>query len=84
VVAPDEAGKPSFNGLQYFGSSNAPIYFYAFDIVILAGRNLMKECLAARRNLLETAVLSQLREPSIKIMQSNLTSTNISELEFQG
>jgi bifunctional non-homologous end joining protein LigD len=63
VVALDETGKPSFNELQNYGSSAEPIYFYVFDVLVLGGRNLMMESLAARRNLLEGAVLPNLREP---------------------
>jgi ATP-dependent DNA ligase len=36
VVALDEAGRPSFNTLQNHGS--APIIYYVFDVLILAGR----------------------------------------------
>jgi len=54
VVALDEAGRPSFNGLQNYGSSTAPIYFYVFDVLILEGRNVMEESLVTRRGLLET------------------------------
>src|SRR5690349_6127015 len=35
VVALDESGRPSFNTLQNYGSSQAPVFFYAFDILML-------------------------------------------------
>jgi ATP-dependent DNA ligase len=43
VVALDEAGRPSFNGLQNYGSATAPIFFYAFDVLILGGRSVMDQ-----------------------------------------
>jgi bifunctional non-homologous end joining protein LigD len=38
VVAFDEEGRPSFNALQNFGSAAAPVVYYAFDVMVLAGR----------------------------------------------
>ena len=63
VVALDEDGKPSFNLLQNFGSSKTPLIFYAFDVMILTGKDLMAESLEARRGLLETKILTKLDEP---------------------
>jgi DNA ligase D-like protein (predicted ligase) len=63
VVALDETGRPSFNGLQNHGSATAPIFFYAFDVLILGGKNVMDQSLAARRQLLSNAVLPNLRDP---------------------
>jgi len=63
VVALDEDGRPSFNILQNFASSNVPIIFYVFDLMILSGRDLMKEPLTERRALLEKKVLPKLTEP---------------------
>src|SRR5215208_1054335 len=53
VVAFDEEGRPSFNALQNYGSSAAPVVYYVFDVLVLAGRNVMREVLGARRELLE-------------------------------
>jgi ATP-dependent DNA ligase len=39
VVALDDSGRPSFNTLQNYGSSTAPIFYYAFDVLVLDGRN---------------------------------------------
>src|SRR5947209_12269262 len=39
VVALDDSGRPSFNTLQNFGSSTAPIFYFAFDVLILSGRD---------------------------------------------
>jgi DNA ligase D-like protein (predicted ligase) len=63
VVALDESGRPSFNILQNHGSANVPIIYYVFDILILAGRSVMQEPLAARRDLLRTHILPKLGEP---------------------
>jgi DNA ligase D-like protein (predicted ligase) len=63
VVALDESGRPSFNALQNYGSSTAPIFYYTFDVLILAGRDLRSEPLETRRELLQSKVLSKLCEP---------------------
>jgi DNA ligase D-like protein (predicted ligase) len=63
VVAFDEEGRPSFNALQNFGSAPAPVVYYVFDLMVLAGRNVMREPLEKRRELLEKKVLPKLREP---------------------
>jgi ATP-dependent DNA ligase len=63
VVALDEEGKLSFNVLQNYGSSHAPLLYYAFDLMILAGRDVMAETLDARRALLEDHVLPRVAEP---------------------
>jgi bifunctional non-homologous end joining protein LigD len=63
IVALDENGRPSFNLLQNAGTSTQPIFFYAFDVPILAGRGLTCEPLEARRTLLRTEVLSRLTDP---------------------
>jgi bifunctional non-homologous end joining protein LigD len=39
VVALDESGRPSFNALQNFGSATAPVFYYVFDVLVLAGRD---------------------------------------------
>ncbi len=63
VVAFDDSGRPSFNRLQNYGSSKVPIFYYAFDLPILAGRDLRSQTLDVRRELLRKKVLSRLREP---------------------
>jgi ATP-dependent DNA ligase len=62
VVALDEAGRPSFN-LQNYATSEYALVFYAFDVPILAGKNLMREPLKVRRELLRTKVMPTLGEP---------------------
>lgn len=63
IVAFDESGRPSFNTLQNYGSSKVPIFYFAFDLLILAGRDLRSETLDTRRELLWTKILSRLGEP---------------------
>jgi bifunctional non-homologous end joining protein LigD len=63
VVALDPTGKPSFNALQNYGSSQAPILFYVFDVLILSGRDVMSETLSMRQRLLDRRVLPKLTEP---------------------
>ena len=70
VVALDETGKPSFNVLQNYGSSPSSIFYYAFDVLLLGGRDVMSEPLAARRALLEAASRRSCAIPSD--IQSNL------------
>jgi bifunctional non-homologous end joining protein LigD len=63
VVALDDVGRPSFNLLQNFGSATPPVFYYVFDVLVLAGREVMREPLSARRQLLERDVLPYLTEP---------------------
>jgi bifunctional non-homologous end joining protein LigD len=53
VVARDEAGRPSFSALQNYGSSNVPIVYYVFDVMVLQGVDVMREPPSRRRELLE-------------------------------
>jgi ATP-dependent DNA ligase len=52
IVALDEAGKPSFNPLQNYGSSKADLIYYIFDLMVLARKDAIAEPLAKRRDLL--------------------------------
>ena len=63
IVALDESGRPSFNVLQNYGSAPAPVFFYAFDVMVLDGRDVMSEPLDRRRELLLHKVLNKLEEP---------------------
>ncbi len=63
VVAFDQEGRPSFNALQNYGSAPAPVVYYVFDMMVLAGRNVMREPLEKRREVLEKKVLPKLPEP---------------------
>jgi len=63
VIAFDDDGRPSFNALQNYGSAAAPVIYYVFDVMVLAGRDVMREPLEKRRELLEQKVLPKLSEP---------------------
>src|SRR5215831_18846682 len=77
VVAIDESGKPSFHALQNNGSSNAPLFYYVFDLLILAGRDLTNEPLSLRRQLLERDVLPKLDDP---IRESAILDASLPDL----
>jgi bifunctional non-homologous end joining protein LigD len=57
VVALDESGRPSFSLLQNYASGEYTLVFYAFDLPILAGKDLTSERLEVRRELLRTKVM---------------------------
>ena len=63
VIAFDESGRPSFSALQNFGSAPGPVEYYVFDVMVLSGRDVMREPLENRRELLEKKVLPKLSEP---------------------
>ena len=63
LIALDPSGKPSFNLLQNYGSANAAIVYYLFDVLVLAGEDVRSQSLEARRALLEARVLTVLHEP---------------------
>jgi ATP-dependent DNA ligase len=63
IVALDESGRPSFNTLQNYAASQTPILYYVFDVMILAGRDIIGESLKRRRELLQSRVLSRLDAP---------------------
>jgi DNA ligase D-like protein (predicted ligase) len=61
IVALDRSGRPSFNLLQNAGS--APVYYYVFDVMVVAGKDLTQETLDQRRTLLNEKVLPNLTDP---------------------
>jgi bifunctional non-homologous end joining protein LigD len=63
IVAFDPEGRPSFNALQNYGSAPAPVVFYVFDVLVLSGKDLRREPLQNRRELLEKKVLPRLPQP---------------------
>jgi ATP-dependent DNA ligase len=60
VVALEEAGRPSVSALQNYGSSEMPIPYYIFDVMVLEGVDVMREPLSRRRELLEQKILPSL------------------------
>ena len=65
IVALDEAGRPSFNVLQNYGTAQAPVFYYVFDVLILKGKDLRGETLAARRGLNEARWQTERTSPGI-------------------
>lgn len=63
VAALDEEGRPSFNLLQNYGSADASLVYFVFDLLVLKGQNVMTKPLSERRSLLESVVLPKLSEP---------------------
>ena len=63
IVALKASGQPSFNLLQNHRKDTQTIVFYAFDLLMLSGRNLQHRPLDERRALLEQRVMRRLREP---------------------
>jgi ATP-dependent DNA ligase len=56
LVALDENGVPRFNLLQNYRSGSAHLMFFAFDILSHRGRDLTKQPLSERRDLLRSIV----------------------------
>ena len=54
---------PLSTHFKNYGSFGAPLHFYVFDLLILAGRDVMGEPLIKRRELLEKHILPKLSEP---------------------
>jgi bifunctional non-homologous end joining protein LigD len=77
VVAFDDTGKPSFNALQNLASTQTPILYYVFDVMMLEGTDVTRETLSRRRELLEEAVLPRLSEP---IKYSSELKSELSDL----
>jgi len=73
----DDAGRPSFNSLQNFGSPKTPIVYYVFDLLVLGGRDIRSESLAVRRELLQEHVLPELSEP---VRESPVLEAGLSDL----
>ncbi len=69
VVALDESGKPSFNLLQSFGGEAAVIVLYAFDLLMLRGKDVRLWPLEERAGIFtklcsSSPALSGIRKPS--------------------
>ncbi len=56
IVAVDEGGRPTFQALHHHTTAGIHIVYYAFDLLHLDGRDLMREPLDRRRELLRRAV----------------------------
>jgi bifunctional non-homologous end joining protein LigD len=65
VVAIDDAGRPSFNALQNYGSDGRShhLVYYVFDVMVVSGANVMREPLVHRREILERKIAQKMIEP---------------------
>ena len=63
LVVLDQAGRPSFSLLQNHSSGSATVYYFVFDLIVLAGEDVIGEPLNRRRELLLSRVLPTLKEP---------------------
>jgi len=45
--------------LQNYRASKAPVLYFVFDVMVLAGRGVMREALEMRRELLEKRILPE-------------------------
>jgi DNA ligase D-like protein (predicted ligase) len=52
IVALDEQGKPNFNLLQNVRSADSHIVFYAFDVLVHRGEDVLRRLLSERRRIL--------------------------------
>jgi DNA ligase D-like protein (predicted ligase) len=77
LVALDEQGKPNFNLLQNYRSSESPLMYYAFDVLVHRGREVMTHPLSERRELLASAV-----QPGQSVGLSQVSNSAAEMLEF--
>jgi len=56
VVALSDDGRPNFNLLQNHRSAKARVMFFAFDVLIHKGRDLLNTSLSARREILSSVI----------------------------
>lgn len=62
-----EVGRPSFNALQNYGTGATPLFYYVFEILILAGEEVTSEPLLRRQELLQTRVLVEVGRSNPRI-----------------
>ena len=63
LIALADDGRPSFNALQNFDSSESAILYFVFDVMLFQGHDVTKETLDARRELMERRIVTHLTEP---------------------
>jgi ATP-dependent DNA ligase len=73
LVVLDGSGRPSFNVLQNYRRGGATLQFYAFDVLILAGRSLQDRPLEERRKVLRTKIVP--RMPDSVLFSETLEAT---------
>ena len=68
---------PCSNALQNYGSSSVPIFYYVFDVLVLAGVDLMSEPLARRSDLLRRQILPKLKDPVRECPELNASLSDV-------
>jgi bifunctional non-homologous end joining protein LigD len=63
IVAMDGTGRPSFNALQNHGAAVGQLFFYVFDVMVVAGDDVMSQPLEARREILRCRVFPHVADP---------------------
>lgn len=63
VVALDAKGRPDFQLLQNHSTTQTPLAYFVFDVMLLGGKDVRKEPLTVRTELLEATVLPTLSDP---------------------
>jgi ATP-dependent DNA ligase len=76
VVALDESGRPSFNLLQNAGTSRLAVVNYVFDVLVVAGKDVMAEWLSTRQ-ILQAQILPKLKEPVRESAQLNASVSDL-------
>lgn len=77
VVALDSQGRPSFNALQNHRSANAAIFYFVFDLLVLSGRDIMREALGMRRDLLRSRILPKMQLPIREVPELDGTLSDV-------
>jgi bifunctional non-homologous end joining protein LigD len=80
IVALDETGRPSFNVLQNYRRAGLPLQFYAFDVLMLAGRSLQNQPLDERRKVLRTKVMPRMPESVLFSETLEATASEVTEV----
>ncbi len=75
VVAIDENGRPNFNLLQNFRSAGTNIRYFAFDILMHKGKELIRLPLSQRRQVLASVI-----EPDAYVEISEASDRPLSEM----
>jgi bifunctional non-homologous end joining protein LigD len=90
IVAIDANGRISFNLLQHHRSQAQALLFYAFDVLIHRGINLLNEPLSKRREVLSNIMRSLGRNASAIALSESIEATPaeligvVKELGFEG
>ena len=90
IVAIDENGRISFNLLQHHRSQAQALLFYAFDVIIHRGINLVNEPLSKRREVLSDLMKPLTRKASAVSLSESIDATPaelirvVKEFGFEG